>query len=161
MNRHYTRSDYLEIVKALKEFDPNYGITTDIIAGFPGETGEDFDDTIELVKSAGFCRVHVFRYSPRKGTPGAKMKDAVDGKLKKLRAELLEETAGLAADRFVKEQIGRPQRVLIEEIKGGYATGYTDNYVKVYIKDGDLEAGCFVDAKITGFHKDDALAELI
>ena len=161
MNRHYTRSDYLEIVKALKKFDPNYGISTDIIAGFPGETSEDFDDTIDLVKSAGFCKVHVFRYSPRKGTAGAKMKDAVDGKLKKLRAELLEETAGLAADRFVKAQIGRPQRVLIEEIKGGYATGYTDNYIKVYIKDSDLEAGRFVDAKITGFHKDDALAELI
>ena len=82
MNRHYTRDEYLEIVRAIREFDPLYGITTDIIVGFPGETESDFADTIDIVRQAGFGKVHVFRYSPRKGTVGAGLPDAVPGQTK-------------------------------------------------------------------------------
>ena len=77
MNRRYTAEDYLEIAEVLKDFDPLYGITTDIIIGFPGEDENDFDDTMNIVKNVGFCRVHPFKYYQRKGTLAADMSDQV------------------------------------------------------------------------------------
>lgn len=134
MNRHYTRDQYLEIVKALRDFDPHYGITTDIIVGFPGEADEDFEDTLDIVRKAAFGKVHVFRYSPRKGTPGESMPDAVPGEVKNDRAGKLEKQAEETAASFIAGLIGSEQKVLVEEERDGYVEGYTDNYVKVYIK---------------------------
>ena len=93
MNRRYTRSEYLDIVRAIREYDPLYGITTDIIVGFPGETEEDFADTLDIVRQADFGKVHVFRYSPRKGTVGASLPDAVPGEMKIDRSDRLEQEA--------------------------------------------------------------------
>ena len=134
MNRHYTRAEYLDIVKALREYDPDFGITTDIIVGFPGETEEDFKDTLDIVKKAFFGKTHVFRYSPRRGTAGAKLKGAVPEETKKERAGILEETAEEVARSFRKSIIGKEQTVLIEEEEDGFMTGYTGNYIKVYVK---------------------------
>ena len=134
MNRHYTRAEYLEIVRALRDYDPDFGITTDIIVGFPGETEEDFRDTLDIVKEASFGKTHVFRYSPRRGTAGAKLKGAVPEAIKKERAGILEEAAEEVARRFRQSIIGKEQTVLIEEEEDGYMTGYTDNYIKVYVK---------------------------
>ena len=134
MNRHYTRAEYLDIVKALREYDPDFGITTDIIVGFPGETEEDFKDTLDIVKEAFFGKTHVFRYSPRRGTAGAKLKGAVPEETKKERAGILEETAEEVARSFRQSIIGKEQTVLIEEEEDGFMTGYTGNYIKVYVK---------------------------
>ena len=134
MNRHYTRAEYLDIVKALRDYDPDFGITTDIIVGFPGETDEDFKDTLDIVKDAFFGKTHVFRYSPRRGTAGARLKGAVPEETKKKRAGILEETAEEVARNFRKSIIGKEQIVLIEEEEDGYMTGYTGNYIKVYVK---------------------------
>ena len=149
MNRHYTRDQYLEIVKALREFDPHYGITTDIIVGFPGEAEEDFADTLDVVRRAGFGKVHVFRYSPRKGTPGESMPDAVPGAVKNERADRLEELAEEVANERIAGLAGTVQRVLVEEIRGGYAEGYAGNYVKIYVKDAEarITAGEFCDVR--------------
>ena len=133
MNRHYTRAEYLDIVKALREYDPDFGITTDIIVGFPGETEEDFKDTLDIVKEAFFGKTHVFRYSPRKGTAGAKLKGVVPEETKKERAGILEETAEEVARSFRQSIIGKEQTVLIEEEEDGFMTGYTGNYIKVYV----------------------------
>ena len=135
MNRHYTRSEYLEIVKALREYDPDFGITTDIIVGFPGETEEDFKDTLDIVREAFFGKTHVFRYSPRRGTAGARLKDVVPEEIKKERSAALEELAEEVARDFRLSVAGKEQTVLIEEWTEGYATGYTGNYIKVYIYD--------------------------
>ena len=134
MNRHYTRAEYLEIVKALRDYDPDFGITTDIIVGFPGETEEDFRDTLDIVKEAFFGKTHVFRYSPRRGTAGARLKGAVPESVKKERAAVLEEAAEEVARNFRLSIIGKEQTVLIEEEEDGYMTGYTGNYIKAYIK---------------------------
>ena len=167
MNRHYTRADYLEIVKALREFDPYYGITTDIIVGFPGEAEEDFEETLDVVRRVGFGKVHVFRYSPRKGTPGESMPDAVPGKTKNRRAEELDRLASDISGKFMQDMAGTIRRVLIEEMQDGYLTGYTDNYVKVYIKadqafsaaGGPTDmAGQLCDVSITGPFRDGVLA---
>ena len=134
MNRHYTRAEYLEIVKALRDYDPDFGITTDIIVGFPGETEEDFRDTLDIVKEGFFGKTHVFRYSPRRGTAGARLKGAVPESVKKERAAVLEEAAEEVARDFRLSIIGKEQTVLIEEEEDGYMTGYTGNYIKAYIK---------------------------
>ena len=138
MNRHYTRAEYLEIVRALREYDPDFGITTDIIVGFPGETEEDFRDTLDIVKEASFGKTHVFRYSPRKGTAGAKLRRAVPEEVKKERAGMLEEAAEEVARDFRLSIKGKEQTVLIEEEEDGYMTGYTGNYIKAYISLSDL-----------------------
>lgn len=134
MNRHYTRAEYLEIVKALRDYDPDFGITTDIIVGFPGETEEDFRDTLDIVKEAFFGKTHVFRYSPRRGTAGARLKGAVPESVKKERSAILEEAAEEVARDFRLSITGKEQTVLIEEEEDGYMTGYTGNYIKSYIK---------------------------
>ncbi len=140
MNRHYDRSDYLEIVEALRKFDPLYGITTDIIVGFPGEEDDDFADTLDIVHRSEFAKVHVFRYSPRKGTAGAALPDQVSGLTKRSRAEQLDIVSQVVAHRFMESNFGIAHQVLIEEIvrianegEETYLTGYTGNYIKVYI----------------------------
>ena len=140
MNRHYTKEDYLSIVKTLRDFDPLYGITTDIIVGFPGEEYKDFEDSLDVVKRAEFARVHAFRYSPREGTSGAKIKDGiVPGTLSSERAEELERAAAETAWKFNEKNFETAHRVLTEEAADGFITGYTDNYIRVYIDVRDAE----------------------
>ena len=138
MNRPYNRSEYLEIVKVLKDFDPEYGFTTDIIAGFPGETEEDFKDSLRLVEEAGFCKVHAFKYSQRPMTKAAVMKEQIPPPVKKERSQRLMKAGELASKRFYEANRGKVRTVLIEEYLEdiGCLTGYTDNYIKVYIDGG-------------------------
>ena len=162
MNRHYTRDEYIEIVKMLRGFDPLFSITTDIIVGFPGETEDDFEDSLDIVRQAEFGRTHVFRYSPRKGTAGAAMKDAVPEKVKKDRADALESLGEETAQRFIEANLGIAHAVLIEESREGYATGYTGNYIRTYIEDpeGRIKAGKLYRAVLTHTFRDGALAVL-
>lgn len=161
MKRRYDRKRYLEIAAALRAYDPRYGITTDIIVGFPGETDDDFADTIDVVRQAGFGRVHAFRYSPRRGTEAATYAGAVSGKVKNERVKRLMEEAAVVAGRFNESNFAVTHRVLVEEREDGFATGYTDNYIKVYLEDPqkELEVGSFVEVKLTENHKDGCLGE--
>jgi threonylcarbamoyladenosine tRNA methylthiotransferase MtaB len=135
MNRPYDRKDYLEIVSVLKEFDPEYGISTDLIVGFPGETEENFQDSVKLVEEVGFCKVHAFKYSQRPMTKAATMKDQIAPPVKKVRSQVLMEAGELASQRFYEANRGKVRTVLIEEYLEdiGCMTGYTDNYIRVYI----------------------------
>lgn len=167
MNRHYTREDYLEIVKVLKEHDSGYGITTDIIVGFPGETSDDFRDSTRMVDEAGFLKVHVFKYSKRKGTTAEAMKDQVPGEIKNLRSDVLMLTGDKNALIFFAHEHGRKRRVLFEEVThGGWLTGYTENYVRVYVKppkgaDVDKYLNEFFYITMDEYYKDGMKAELI
>ena len=167
MNRHYSREDYLDIVRMLREHDPLYGITTDIIVGFPGESDADFDDSLDIVRQAEFARVHAFRYSPRKGTKGAELKGRVAGEISKERAARLEKTATETAREFNEKNFDALCRVLAEEEQDGYVTGYTDNYIKVYIDAASFGAGNsntrlgeFCKVKLTENYKDGCKAVL-
>src|SRR5665648_1107601 len=137
MNRKYTREDYLEIVDLLKSFDKSYGITTDIIAGFPGETEENFSDSLEVICEAGFCKVHAFKYSKREGTAAAGMKSHVSPEIKNRRTARLIAEGEKTAEEFFRGSIGETRVVLTENIENGMITGYTDNYVKAYIDSTD------------------------
>ena len=173
MNRHYTVAGYLEIVAALRAFDPCYNVTTDIIAGFPGETAADHAETVALIGQAGFGRAHIFRYSPRPGTRAAAMPEQVEGRTKAVRAADLTRAADAAAADFIAKNGSIPHRFLAEERDGDFVTGYTGNYIKVYVdlskanlsKDTDASAavrtGAFYTVRLTGPFRDGALGELI
>ena len=163
MNRHYTRDEYLDIVRAIREYDPLYGITTDIIVGFPGETDDDFADTLDITRQSEFGKVHVFRYSPRKGTVGASLPDAVPGEVKIARSDELEAAASAVARDFMQANTGVLHTILAEEIQDGYMTGYTGNYIKIYIEDSEerLEPGRFYDVRPTELFRDGCKAELV
>jgi len=139
MNRKYTREDYLEIVDLLKNFDKSYGITTDIIVGFPGETEENFQDSLKLVRETGFCKVHVFKYSKREGTAAAGMKSHILPEIKNRRAAELIAESEESATEFFKGCLGESRIVLTENIEKGMLTGYADNYVKTYIDSNNKE----------------------
>ena len=142
MNRRYDRSEYLEIVKVLRDYDPLYGITTDIICGFPGETEEDFEDSLDMIRRVKFCKVHAFKYSRREGTAAALMEGQIPGEMKNRRTSILMEAGEQAAAMFMESCRGAVRPVLFEETceDGNMITGYSDNYIKVYAEGeaGDL-----------------------
>ncbi len=155
MNRKYTREDYLEIVELLKNFDKSYGITTDIIVGFPGETEQDFDDSLEMIREVGFCKVHAFKYSKRDGTAAAGMKSLVSPEIKNNRIARLIAEGEKSAEKFFGGCLGESRVVLTESIENGMIVGYTDNYVKTYIDSVDNKLlNKFVNVKIVGLYKD-------
>lgn len=134
MNRRYDYAEYEKIAEAMKESDPNYAITTDIIVGFPGETEEEFEESLKAVREIGFSGVHVFRYSKRRGTKAAEMKDQIDGNKKNERSKKLIQAASATADEFNRRNIGSIRRVLFERAdkESGFIEGHSDNYIKVY-----------------------------
>ena len=132
MNRHYTRDDYLDIVHKLREKDPSFGISADVIVGFPGETEEDFSDSIDLVKKSELVKTHVFKYSKRKGTKACDMQGQVEESIKADRSARLLETAEIVREDFVRKCCGEKRRVLFEQEEHGMITGYTDNYIKIF-----------------------------
>ena len=134
MNRHYTTAEFAEKLFELKEKLPSLSITTDVIVGFPGETDEDFQKTYQWIKDMHFNQLHVFPYSPRQGTPAAKMKDQINGKIKHERVKSLMDLSHKLQSEFAKQQIGRVLEVLIEEKEDDYMVGHASNYLKVKTK---------------------------
>lgn len=185
MNRPYDAGQYMEMAKAVCEFDPCFGLSTDIIVGFPGEKDSDFEDSCKLVARCAFCKTHIFKYSKRPLTKAAEMKGQVSPQVKQKRSERLQSIAAQAAHAFFKMNIelaaqGRTEQVLFEEVvqateegagimKGdALLTGYTGNYIRVYVKTGDekasdvkagnvkvgnIKAGSMGDEQLGGFRK--------
>ncbi|MGN0672784.1 MAG: tRNA (N(6)-L-threonylcarbamoyladenosine(37)-C(2))-methylthiotransferase MtaB [Anaerovoracaceae bacterium] len=161
MNRKYSRNDYLEIVDVLRECDSEYGITTDIIAGFPGETEEDFEDSLKMADEAGFLRIHAFPYSRRRGTAAYDMENQIPEDIKKERTRRLIDRGSAVSEGFLRRNIGTIRRVLIEEIlDNSTAVGYTDNYIKVYVDNYRNEPNMFCDVYLTGLYKDGLSGEI-
>ena len=162
MNRPYDREGYMELVKTLCSFDPCYGLSTDIIVGFPGETERDFEDSCKLVGHCGFCKTHVFKYSKRPGTKAADMPGQISPQVKNDRSDRLQKTAGEASEAFFRMNLdearrGRTQQVLLEEVTGDgkYITGYTGNYIRTYIPYSEkLELNTFVQVRLEELFRD-------
>lgn len=139
MNRHYTREEYIKKTNIIKKYMPMAGLTTDIIVGFPGETEEDFEDSVSIVKEVGFSKIHVFKYSKRKNTPAAKMNNQVDGNIKKKRSDKLIKVGEIYSEKFKRLNMNIPKSVLFEEQHDNEYYGYTTNYIRVKAKsDVDL-----------------------
>ena len=151
MNRHYDRAKYLELISAARERILDIALTTDIIVGFPGETYEDFKQTLELVERVKFTSLFTFIYSPREGTPAAKMDDPIpDGDKKKWFAELLKVQEASSAERC-SNMLGTVQRVLCEgeRTPGGVLQGRTEGNVIVEFEGDPSLTGQFINVEIT------------
>ncbi|GAB6152612.1 tRNA (N(6)-L-threonylcarbamoyladenosine(37)-C(2))-methylthiotransferase MtaB [Desulfosporosinus burensis] len=134
MHRPYNLSQYKELLERLHQRIPNLAVTTDIIAGFPGETEEDHLSTLQFAKSCGFSGIHVFPYSKRKGTPAADYPDQVSKKLKDQRVKELLLVARESQQAFIRPFIGKPVEVLIEWVDPeGCAVGHTPHYIQVHL----------------------------
>lgn len=132
MNRKYDTDLYEKTINLIREYYPNAAITTDIIVGFPGETDEDFEKTLKFVDKIQFSKIHVFKYSNRKGTVASKMKNQVSGVVKKERSKLLIEKSKYYTDKFLDNMLNQPIKVLFESKNDdGYIKGYTTNYIRV------------------------------
>jgi threonylcarbamoyladenosine tRNA methylthiotransferase MtaB len=136
MARRTSRHSFRELVRAARRHIPHLNLTTDVIAGFPGETEEEFQESLEYVREIGFGRLHVFSYSPRPGTAAAKMSGQIRGAVKKERAGRLIEAGQALSLAFHRQFEGQIMNVLWEAAVGADAgglvwSGYTDNYIRV------------------------------
>ena len=137
MNRRYSASGYLAAVDLLKSALPDVSLTTDIITGFPGETDAEFQETRRLAETVGFSRIHVFPYSPKKGTPAAEMPGQVSEAVKSARARALLELGERLSKAYMDRFVGRALPVLFERPRGGGVyEGYAPNYIKARVNSG-------------------------
>lgn len=132
MNRKYNKETFKKKVDLIRTYYPNAGITTDIIVGFPGETEEDHESTVQYLEDLKLSRIHIFPYSIRKGTKAADM-EQVDGNIKIRRKNELDKLGEELQDEFKNSLLNKKEEVLIEERTKGFFTGYTRNYVKAEI----------------------------
>ena len=156
MNRHYKTSDFKAEVDLIREYFPDAGISTDIIFGFPKESGEEFENTLEFMKEIGFMQVHIFPYSKREGTVAAKM-EQVDGNIKKQRCKKAEELALKLKQDYYKTMLGKTLEVLVEEEHDGYFEGYSREYIRVKIK--NAKCGEIINVKAKSIDYDTIIAE--
>ncbi len=142
MNRRYTTGEYRNIVNNLRKHIPNIAITTDIIVGFPGETEEEFNTTYKFVEEIGFSDIHVFKFSPRKGTPAAKFENQVPSMVKNERSEKMIKLSNELMIKYREKYINSKLEVLFEDVfdeEKNLISGLTSNYIKVVSKaDKDL-----------------------
>lgn len=133
MNRHYSARMYLDKVALIREYFPYANVTTDIIVGFPGETEEDFSDTLSLAERAAFSDIHIFPFSAREGTAAYKMKKVPDV-VKAEREDRLRAKRDELRCEYLKKMSKVPQSVLFETESDGMRTGYSEYYIKFYVK---------------------------
>lgn len=134
MNRRYSTEDFHEIVEILRKYYTDVILTTDIIVGFPQETEEEFEKTYKFLEKIKFYKMHVFKYSPRKGTKAAEMSGQIDGSVKEQRSQKLIELSSRNEKEYNKNYIGKEVEILFEEKKNGYYQGHTKNYILALCK---------------------------
>ena len=133
MHRHYDTARYYESVKLLRHFFPDPGITTDLIVGFPGESEEEFQETLAFMERCAFSAMHIFPYSRRTGTPAANMPGQVPNAVKEARAHRAAALAGQLEAAYLDRMIGKSFPVLFEDQHDGLWRGHTPNYAAVYV----------------------------
>ena len=149
MNRGYTREYYLKLVEQVRKAVPGISLTTDLIVGFPGETDQDFQETLSLVKEVGFDSAFTFIYSPREGTPAARFPDQIPEELKKERIYELIEVQNKISDIHMQRLVGTKQELLIEGRSKGGLIGRTRTNRQVHVGGSDDLVGSLVWAEIT------------
>ena len=151
MNRHYTKDDYLELVKTLRKSVPDIGLSTDIIVGFPGETEEDFEETLDVIKKCRFDSVFTFIYSKRTGTPAAEMPDQVEESIIKDRFDRLLKVVNDISNEKINEKLGETVEVLIEEKNErlkDYVSGRLSNNTVVHVPGDETLIGTLQNVKL-------------
>lgn len=163
MHRPYTTAKFKTLLADIKTKVPDIAITTDVIAGFPGETEADFETTCKFAESCGFSKMHIFPFSARKGTPAEKFAGAVTEAVKKERADILGKIDETMHKAFLQAMVGQNAEVLFEQPAGeDYFEGLTGNYQRVFVKSGGRNLGGeILPVKITAFDGEKLLGEII
>ena len=138
MHRKYDSARYLQSVELLHRYFPGCAVTTDLIVGFPGETEEEFAESLEFLKTCGLSMFHIFPYSRRKGTPAADMPDQIPNAVKERRAAEAASAAAELEAAYHASMLGTTQQVLFEQEENGLYAGHAMNYVKVYVQAAQL-----------------------
>ena len=159
MNRHYTREDFIDKVNLIRKYFPDAGITTDIIAGFPTETEEDFSNTLSLIETVKFSDIHPFIYSAREGTVAYNMQD-LPYEVKKARLDKLLIAKKNCKKQFIEKNIGKTLHVLFEEKKDGFFEGYSENYIRAYLNAHEKPQD-IIKVKLVSSFKDGGAVEII
>ena len=144
MNRKYTTQIYRDAVATLRKYYPEASFTTDVIVGFPDETDEEFAKTYEFLKEIDFYRLHVFKYSPRRGTVAEKMPNQIDGNKKEERSNKLIELSNSTENKHNQSYIGKTVKVLFEEFEDSFFKGHTTNYMMVKVAGEEEQSDKFV-----------------
>lgn len=163
MHRPYTTAKFKTLLADIKTRVPDIAITTDVIAGFPGETEADFETTCKFAESCGFSKMHIFPFSARKGTPAEKFAGAVTEAVKKERADILGRIDETMHKAFLQAMVGQTAEVLFEQPAGeDYFEGLTGNYQRVFVKSGGCNLGGeILPVKIMAFDGEKLLGEII
>ncbi|MCX7993284.1 MAG: tRNA (N(6)-L-threonylcarbamoyladenosine(37)-C(2))-methylthiotransferase MtaB [Fimbriimonadales bacterium] len=162
MNRPYDQAFYLNLIQRLRERIPDFGVSTDIMVGFPGEDEQAFQNTCFVVEQAEFCRAHLFRYSPRPGTPAEAMHRHVPDSVKSERIQQLQQVCKTAARRYAARFLGRVERVLVESRSklSGLMTGTSDHYLQVEFAASPSLVGQLVKVRIVDLTTDGVAGEI-
>ncbi len=153
MNRKYDTEKYFKSVELIKKYFENVALTTDVIVGFPCETDENFKESFDFCEKVGFSKMHIFPYSPKRGTKACEMKNQIDSGIKNERAKVLGELDKELAEKFAKEQIGTIQKVLVErkmnssDVENVYE-GHTTNYLNLKIRSDENIVNTVVEVKV-------------
>ena len=163
MKRGYTKEWFLNRALKMRELIPDLRITTDIIVAFPGETHEDFLDTLDVVNQVKFDQIFNFKYSPRPNTKALELKDLeIEDSIGSARLDELIELHKRYLENSMPNMIGKTVNVLVESLKpNGEVSGYTDNYFLVFTKGSDELLGKFINVKITGATRTSLKGEIV
>lgn len=164
MNRKYDTAAYLENVEAIKAAFDLPSFTTDVIVGFPGETDEEFEETMAFVQKVGFAKIHVFQYSPKKGTPAAEMGCQVNGDIKHRRSERLIAISNEMEQAYYNALLGKEFVVLLEGVSSlseNYIEGLSERYVRVAIKNNESLIGTLQSVKFESVEGDLVYGSLV
>ena len=161
MNRRYKMDKFIEIINKIRDIRPNIAITTDVIVGFPGETEELFNETVESIKQIGFTELHVFPYSPREGTPAASMPNQVDGNIKKERVRRLINLSEELKNKYYSSLLGTTEELLVERYIDGYLVGHLTNYGLCKIKSDKEIINEILNVKLLKYENDCFIGEII
>ncbi len=158
MNRRYTAEEFLDKCGLIRKYFPTAALTTDIIVGYSTETEENFEESLETARKAGFADIHCFPYSKREGTAGAKLKE-IPHEVKAERTERMLALKKELKSKYIAENIGEIRYLVPEETEDGYLAGYTENYVRCYVKSDFVRKKLKV--RLVEPFRDGALAEII
>ncbi len=163
MNRKYTTEEYKRVVGKLREVFADVALTTDLIVGFPGETEEEFLKTAEFIEEISFSAMHVFKYSPREGTPASKYKNQVKPQEKDARSKLITSIARKNEEKFKNGFIGQRLKVLYEQPideKDSLYEGLTDNYIRVVSESQSDIKGKIIETILTELREDSMIGKI-
>ena len=161
MKRGYSVSDYQETVSLIRALVPDVAITTDIIVGFPGETEQEFGESYNFCQQIEFARIHVFSYSPRRGTQAARLPHQVSPPVKKERSQKMLALARKSAQNFSQQFLDKIMPVLWEKQNNGIWSGLTDNYIKVYTKSNEDLTNKLLPVKLVKVRSDGVWGEVM